>query len=363
MTKKIFFTPGPSALYYTLEEHIKSALKEQVMEINHRSKQAEAYYQSAVEGLKSLMSIPEDYQVFFLSSATEIWERQLQNLAIQHTFHFTNGAFSQRFFDFAQAWGFDAKQAQAEYGSLTAFVPGMIPEETELITLALNETSTGVAFPLEQVYAIKKAHPKALLAVDGVSAFPVVDLDFSRVDSAYFSVQKCFGLPAGLGVWIVSPRAMAKAEEKQAAGHSIGSYQSLPNLHKNGIKNQTTYTANVMNIFLLAKVCEDMLEKGISAIRSESNYKRAVIHHAITEHTCLSHFVKDEKLRSPTISVATVEGATSHHFINALSAKGLVMGNGYGAFKGQQLRIANFPTHSKEQFEQLADFLKAVEIA
>ena len=359
MPKKIFFTPGPSALYFTVEEHIKRALKEQVMEVNHRSKQAEAYYQSAVEGLKSLMSIPEDYHIFFLSSATEIWERQLHNLAIEHTFHFTNGAFSQRFFDFAQQWGLNAKQAQAEYGELPKFTAGMIPEETELITLALNETSTGVSFPLEQVYAIKKAYPNALLAVDGVSAFPIVNLDFAQVDSAYFSVQKCFGLPAGLGVWIVSPRSIAKAESKLADGHTLGSYQSLPNLLKNGLKFQTTYTTNVLNIYLLSKVCEDMLVKGLETIRSESSYKNALIHHTIVQHPHLTHFVQEKELRSPTVSVA-ITNEKSQHFIESLANKGMVIGNGYGAYKGQHIRIANFPTHSKEQFEQLADGLLAM---
>ena len=79
MPKKIFFTPGPSAVYFTVEMHVKEALKQQVMEINHRSAQAEGYFKTAVENLKALMNIPEDHQIFFLSSATEIWERLLQN--------------------------------------------------------------------------------------------------------------------------------------------------------------------------------------------------------------------------------------------------------------------------------------------
>ena len=70
MPKKIFFTPGPSALYFTVEEHLKQAMRDQVMEINHRSSQAEGYFRTAVDNLKSLMSIPEDYSIFFLSSAT-----------------------------------------------------------------------------------------------------------------------------------------------------------------------------------------------------------------------------------------------------------------------------------------------------
>jgi phosphoserine aminotransferase len=356
MPKKIFFTPGPSAIYFTVEEHLRTALKDQVMEVNHRSAQAEGYYKTAIENLKSLMDIPEDFQIFFLSSATEIWERQLQNLVIENSFHYCYGAFSNRFYDFAADWHLKPQKATAEFGSLPTTDPSLIPADTELISMALNETSTGVSFPTEDIYAIRKAHPDALIAVDGVSAFPVVDLDFSQVDSAYFSVQKCFGLPAGLGVWIVSPRAIEKAEQKRAKGHSIGSYQALPNLLKNGTKYQTTFTANVLDIFLLSKVTGDMLEKGLDVIRREAKYKSALLYHTIEQHPKLSAFVTDKKLRSETVAVANTEG-DSAAIINALKDKGFVIGNGYGAYKGKQIRIASFPTHSKELIELLADTL------
>ncbi len=359
MPKKIFFTPGPSALYFTLEEHLKRALKDQVMEINHRSAQAEAYYFDAVSNLKSLMNIPEDYEIFFLSSATEIWERQLQNLVEDKSFHYCYGAFSNRFYDFAKKWGLNAIQETAEFGQLPNTDPSFIPRDTELITFALNETSTGVSFPTEDFEAIRKAHPEKLIAVDGVSAYPVIDIDFSKVDSAYFSVQKSFGLPAGLGVWIVSPRAIAKAEEKLAKGMSLGSYQALPNLVKNAKKGQTTFTANVLNIYLLSKVTADMREKGIDVIRRESKYKAALLNHLAESHPNLTPFVQENRVKSPTVMVANTT-MSSTEIIDKLYQKGFVIGNGYGSFKGKQIRIASFPTHSKEQMEYLVDTIASM---
>jgi len=359
MPKKIYFTPGPSALYFTVEMHLKEALKEQVMEINHRSTQAEGYFKTAVENLKSLMGIPEDYQVFFLSSATEIWERQLQNLVFEKSHHFCYGAFSTRFYDFAEKLGLSPTQSVSEFGKIPKLNLDKIPEDSELISFALNETSTGVSFPLEYLDKMKEARPNALIAVDGVSAFPVIDIDFSKVDSAYFSVQKCFGLPAGLGVWILSPRAIEKANNKLAQGNSIGAYQTIPNLLKNANKYQTTYTANVLDIFLLARVSSDMLEKGIDVIRRESNYKAALLQHTVETHPLLSHFVEEANIRSKTVVVGNTIG-DSAHLIDNLTKKGFVLGNGYGQYKGKQIRIASFPTHSKEQIELLVDTLNKI---
>jgi phosphoserine aminotransferase len=360
MPKKIFFTPGPSALYFTVEMHLKEALKQQVMEINHRSKQAEGYFQTAVENLKALMAIPEDYEVFFLSSATEIWERQLQNLVMEHSHHFCYGAFSQRFYDFAKQLGLQPSQSLGDFGEIPDLNLAEIPRETELISFALNETSTGVRFPSEWIYKIKEERPNALIAVDGVSALPVMELDFNAIDSAYFSVQKCFGLPAGLGVWIVSPRAIGKAEEKLSKGKSIGAYQAIPNLLKNARKYQTTYTANVLDIFLLSKVSTDMLEKGMEVIRREANYKSALLYHTIETHALLSAFVTDKTIRSNTVAVANT-AKDSTEILSEMAKKGFVLGNGYGAFKGKQIRIASFPTHSKEQVELLVDTLNRID--
>ncbi len=359
MPKKIFFTPGPSALYFTVEEHLKHALRDQVMEINHRSSQAEGYFFDAVSNLKSLMNIPEEYEIFFLSSATEIWERQLHNLVSEKSYHYCYGAFSNRFYDFASKWGLNAIKQESEFGELPETNPSEIPNDVELITLALNETSTGVSFPIEDFEAIRAAHPDKLIAVDGVSAFPVIDIEFSKIDSAYFSVQKCFGLPAGLGVWIVSPRAIAKAEEKLAEGQSIGSYQAIPNLLKNSKKGQTSFTANVLNIYLLSKVSGDMLEKGIESIRIEANYKAALLNHLADSNNYLEPFVTEKRLKSKTVMVANTQ-IPSDQIIDVLARKGFIIGNGYGKFKGKQIRIASFPTHSKEQMELLVDTINSM---
>ncbi|MGK0487639.1 MAG: phosphoserine aminotransferase [Candidatus Endobugula sp.] len=46
---------------------------------------------------------------------------------------------------------------------------------------------------------------------------------------------------------------------------------------------------------------------------------------------------------------------SSKEWIDELSQKGFVIGDGYGNYKGKQIRIASFPTHSKELVELLVD--------
>lgn len=358
MIKRAFFTPGPSALYFTVEDHLKQALKEQVPSISHRGKAFESIYAEAVENLKALLNLPNDVHVLFTGSATEIWERIIENCVEKKSFHLVNGAFSSRFYETALELGKIAEKVEAPHGSCVKPRDIAVPEDAELIAFTQNETSTGAAQPLQDIYQVKQANPNKLVAVDVVSALPYIDLDYNLVDTAFFSVQKGFGLPAGLGVWIVNEKCIEKARSLAAKNQSIGSYHSLPSLLEKAGKNQTPETPNVLGLYLLAKVSGDMLRRGIDTLRRETEYKAAVLYQAVQQHAELSPFVEDASYRSKTVIVAKAKNGSAD-VIKRLQEKGLVMGSGYGSYKSSHIRIANFPAHSKEQVEMLADEIAA----
>lgn len=355
MSQKIYFTPGPTQLYFTVENHIKSALKNDVASISHRSKAFEAVMIEARENIKTLLSLPEGYEVYFTSSANEIWERIIQNLVEQKSHHFTNGSFSEKFFSFAQDYKKNSTQIANAPGQ--SFQDLAIPNGTELISCTLNETSIGYQFPVQDIYKIKQDNPDKLLAVDGVSAFPCVDFDFSKVDTAYFSVQKSFGLPSGLGVWIVNEACMEKASLLERKGLPTGSYHKLSELKKHGLKNQTPETPNTFSIYLLGKVAGDMLLRGAKNIHNETIYKSSLLYQALEKHANFNPFITDPKTRSKTVVVSECKGGSAK-VLERFKEQGWILGSGYGEFKKEHIRIANFPMHSKEQIEQLCDFIE-----
>lgn len=357
--KQLFFTPGPAELYFTVETHIKNALNENIPSISHRSKVFEGIYQEAVQNLRHLLELPESYHVFFTSSATEIWELILENCVEHQSYHYVNGAFSKRFYETARQLNKDAQYESAEDGSCSIIDTNHIMQSTELIAFTQNETSTGAAQPLSDIYTVRKAFPEKLIAVDAVSSLPYIDIDYQKADTVFFSVQKGFGLPAGLGVWLVNDRCLSKADNLATKGLNIGTYHSLPSLFEKAKKNQTPETPNVLGIYLLAKVAGDMLKKGIERIRQETDYKAAVLYNLIDNSKLFKPFVNEDKYRSNTVIVAETS-SPSTKIIQKLLERNLVVGSGYGVYKNQHIRIANFPTHSKEKIEMLADNLQAM---
>lgn len=354
MIPKINFTPGPSQLYFTVEDHMRKAFREGIPSLSHRSKAFEGIYIEAVDGIKALLNIPDTFRIVFCGSANEIWERIGQNLVEDHSHHFVNGAFSKRFYEIVSQLGKHPTKTDADMGK--GFDVNTSIPSSELIALTHNETSTGVSLPMDFIHSFRNKFPTALVVVDAVSSLPYPDFDYSNIDSVFFSVQKGFGLPAGLGVWIVNDRCIAKAESLLAKGISIGSYHTLPTLIEHAKKNQTPETPNVLGIYMLAKLVQDFLRRGAQTIRRETEYKAAILYQALNNHPNLKAFVQDETSRSKTVVVAAC-GDQTEKLTQFLLANGMQPGDGYGPFKRSQLRFANFPAHSKEQYELLVDLL------
>lgn len=352
------FTPGPSQLYFTVQDHIRKAFKDGIPSISHRSKSFEKIFKQACENLKTLLSIPNDFEIYFTGSATEIFERVIQNLVEHHSTHFVNGAFSKRFFETALQLNKQSEQIAVDSG-LGFSNDCSIHNETELIAVTQNETSTGVLTPIPFIDHLSTTNPEALIVVDAVSSLPYPAFDFKKIDSLFFSVQKGFGLPAGLGVWIVNQRCIDKALALQSKGNSIGSYHSLKSLHEFAAKNQTPETPNVLAIYLLACVTHDMLQRGIINIRRETEYKSTLLYQLLSRHSLMKPFVTDKAYQSKTVIVADC-GNNIHKILPVLEQKGIIAGEGYGKYKANHLRFANFPTHSKEQFELLVDTLETI---
>lgn len=341
---RIFFTVGPSQVYPTLNKHVLNALKEDIPSLNHRGKEFKNLFQDATNNLKKLLNIPENFQVFFVSSALESMERTIQSCVEKCSFHVTTGAFGASWAKIASQLGKEVLKIEAGKGEGIEVADLNIPANAEIICITQNDTSTGVCLPMEDIYKLRKKYPEKLVTIDVVSSIPYVDIDFKLIDITFFSVQKGFGLPAGLGVIIVNPEALNKTEQLIKKGVSVGSFHSFKNLSERAKDFQTPETPNVFNIYLLNKVVSDMLKVGLPKMRKQTNEKAKLIYNYFNNHKKYSPFIKNQKYQSPTTIVIDVSG-DGEKLRNKLSKKGILIGSGYGDNKSNHIRIANFPSH------------------
>lgn len=357
--KKIYFTPGPSSLFYTVDHHIKRAIKEGITSISHRSKKFESIFHDAEVKLRTLIDLPDNYQLVFTGSATEIWEKMTDSLIEKKSIHMVNGAFSNKFYSVAKNLGKDAHIIESEWGKLPDYSV-LNNDDYDLIGVTHNETSTGVVTPKDKIYGLRASHPESLLVIDAVSSLPVVNLNYNKIDSVYASVQKAFGLPAGLGIWLINDRTEARARYMQEKGLLRNTLHNIISLIDQAHNYQTPSTPNVLGIFLFSQVLQDMLDRGIKHIRNDTIYKSAIMYNMLDQHDILKPFVQEQSIRSETIIVVN-SGNRTNDLLKYLSDHKMEVGGGYGKMKGKQVRIANFPTHSREQFEMLVDLIEKFE--
>ncbi len=352
-----FFTPGPSQIHPNYAKHFQSAMGLQLASHSHRTSLFKQVYQHNDEQLRHLMQIPKSHSIFFASSATEIWERLILNTVGTHSFHLVNGAFSNKCYQFAQALHKKATAHQVAGGlGFTDLNTLVVPENIELISTTQNETSTGAITSTEELINLKKNNPHALIATDLVSTAPYANIDYNYMDSAYFSVQKAFGMGAALGVWIVNEACIEKSASLKKNNSMIGAHNTLSDYAKNYKTFETPSTPNMLAIYILGKIAEDFNKIGIHNIRKTTEQKAQFIYSQLAHNPNFSAFVENEKHQSQTVTVfnSKVSSAT---VIAEAKKENMVIGSGYGLYKDAQIRIANFPSTTMEEVEQLMKHL------
>lgn len=357
--QNIFFTAGPAELYPKFETFLQEAVDLQLGSISHRSGQFKKIYQHTDEQLRALMNIPADRAIMFTGSASEIWEKIVLSCVEHESLHLVNGSFSEKFYKYALSLNKHAQKMAKPLGEGFSYQETEVPEYAELVCITQNETSTGVQMREPDIHKLKRSHGSKLFAVDMVSSAPNPELDFSLIDTAFFSVQKAFGLPAGLGVWIANEACLEKAVSLKEKGISIGAHHDLPTLWKESRNYQNPATPNVFGIYLLGKVAEDMNKTGIARIRKETEEKAKRIYKFFEKQEGYAVSVINPDHRSKTVAVINTEGPSSE-IIGKLKEKNLIIGSGYGPKKDTQIRISNFPANTPEQIETLINTIENI---
>ena len=137
----ISFYPGPSRTYDEIPNYVKDAHRKGILSMNHRSEEFMALCQKTIKLLKEKLSIPSDYTIFFTSSATECWEIIAQSLISKTSFHYYNGSFGEKWFDYTKRLVPGATGISFEEEKIL-----LIPAnktDSNFICLTQNETSNG----------------------------------------------------------------------------------------------------------------------------------------------------------------------------------------------------------------------------
>lgn len=347
----ITFAPGPSKVHDAISTYLQDAVNEGILSANHRSGPFMDLYHKTESLMREKLHMPEDYTLLFTSSATENWEIISQSIVESASYHIYSGSFGKKWIEFAKYIIPASKGMKIEANQEIDLENLEIPEEFDLIALTQNETANASQVSMKVIEAIKDKFPEKMIAVDTTSSMGGIEFDFSLADIWYASVQKCFGLPAGLGVLILSPKAIEKTEHKGEKGR----YNSLSFIIENAKGYQTHYTPNVLGIYLLNRVLKDMPE--IQHVDANLRDRMRMLENCIANTKSLRMLVDNEATRSTTVMGVTGPEEVITKVKAEAKAAGMELGSGYGPLKPTSFRIANFPAITNAEMDRLIEFL------
>jgi phosphoserine aminotransferase len=346
----ISFYPGPSKVHSSIPKYVKHAHQEGILEMSHRSAEFMAMAKQTVWLLKKKLRIPHNYTVLFASSATECWEIIAQSLINEKSTHVYNGAFGKKWCHYtaalvasAEAYTFDANHVLPP--------DNLSFHESDVICLTHNETSNGTALSNKVIKQVANKNPQAIIAVDATSSMAGVYLDFKAADCWFASVQKCFGLPAGLALMVLSPKAIERSKAMAERKH----YNSLQKMVNMMQQWQTTHTPNVLGIYLLMRVLE---KSDDIKLVEEQLVRRLIQWQTFFEPSArLKLLIENQKARSLTVIAIAASEKLVKRVKRESKQSGFLLGNGYGDHKNTTFRIANFPAIKEKEVRALQTHL------
>ena len=218
---------------------------------SNRSKLAVGRVQLALNQTRDMLNIPDDYHVFTVpGSDTGAFEAAMWNLLGARKVQLL------AFESFGQLWAddavnhlkLDAEVLSAPYGQLPDL--SLIDPEADLV-FPWNGTTSGVRLPNADFI---KDH-QGLVLCDATSAAFCMALPIEKFDVTTFSFQKALGGEAGIGILILSPKAVERLNSYES-GRPIA---KVLRLKKAGKADKAIIEGDAINT-LSFMVMEDYLD-------------------------------------------------------------------------------------------------------
>ena len=309
---------------------------------SHRQAPVKNLVKQVREGLSSLFSLPDGYQVMLGNGgSTVFWDAAAIGLIRNRSQHLSFGEFSNKFASVAAGAPFIGAPTviKADAGDAPEAV---FEADVDVYAWAHNETSTGVAVPVVRPAG---ATDDQLVVIDATSGAGGLPVDISQTDVYYFAPQKVFGSDGGLWIALVSPAAQARIAEIDATDRWVPESLSLVTALDNSTKDQTYNTPAVATLFLLANQIEWLNNGGgLDFATGRTGESSSALYNWAEASSFATPFVTRPELRSQVVGTIDFDDSIDAAAIaKVLRANGIVDTEPYRKLGRNQLRIGMFP--------------------
>ncbi len=358
MTERIYnFSAGPAVLPEPVLAEAQRDLLSlpgvgmSVMEISHRSETFDAIHQSAVQGLRDLLGIPENYHVLFLQGGASLQFSMIPlNLlsAGASADYIITGSWGEKALKEAKRQGpinVAADMADSRYTRVPEAHELKLDPRAAYVHFTTNETIEGVEFKTEP-----DAGDVPLIA-DASSNICSRPVDVSKYALIYAGAQKNLG-PSGVTIVIIRDDLLQRVPDGL---HTMLDYRTH-------VKNDSLYnTPNTWGIYILDLVCKWVKEQegGLAGMYRQNEAKAKLIYDAIDATDFYRGHAVPEARSLMNVTFRLPSEDLEKQFAKEATAQGLDGLKGHRSVGGIRASIYNaFP---RAGCEALVEFMKEFE--
>lgn len=345
------FGCGPSKVRPEQLEAVTAAGRD-IIGTSHRQPAVKNVVGSIREGLTSLFSLPEGYEIALsLGGATAFWDAATFGLIEKRSAHLTYGEFSSKFASAAKAapWLDEPVVISAEPGDAPSPAELGAVDDVDVVAWAHNETSTGT------MVGIERPDTDALVVIDATSGAGGLPVNIADTDAYYFSPQKSFASDGGLWLASLSPAAIERIERISSSGRFIPAFLDLATALDNSRKNQTYNTPAVATLLMLDNQIQWMnANGGLDGMVRRTTANAEALYSWAQAREETTPYVSDPAKRSLVVgTIDFSDDVDAAALAAALRENGVLDIEPYRKLGRNQLRIGMFPAIETSDVEKL----------
>lgn len=352
MNRKLNFSAGPSALPLSVLKHAQNELLDyqnkgfSIMEISHRSKIFEEVHFGAMDKIRDLYGIGDEYEILFLQGGAHLQFSMIPlNLASSGVAEYADtGVWTTKAIKEAQNLAIPHKVVASSQSSTFDHIPEVkFSDDAAYGYICSNNTIFGTQYK-------KFPKSKAPLVVDVSSDFFSYPIDFDGIGMIYGGAQKNAG-PSGVTVVIIRKDLLERIPK-----------QNTPTMlkYKTHADNQSLYnTPPTFGIYMLNLTLGWIKSLGgLGEIQKINKQKAALLYDVIDSSN--GFYIGHAKLESRSVmnvSFKTALGADMDmKFVKQSEEAGMLGLKGHRHIGG--IRASIYNAVSLQNVEILADFMK-----
>jgi aspartate aminotransferase-like enzyme len=253
-----------------------------------------------------------------------------------------NGKFGRRFARIADRHA-ECTRIEVPWGESfdLAEVRAAVTDDTDVVTMVHNETSTGLLNPVSGVGSIAAA-ADARFVVDGVTSVggDVFCIDDWNVDVAVTDAQKCLATPPGISAVYVTDDVAGDFD-----GEGAPFYEDLEWHLRKAESDQTPFTSAVPLVRAMAVAVEDIREEGMPT-RIRRHRRQAEAFRRGFEAMGLEAFpdATGATVRSNTVTAVSLPPTVREspdEFFGAVAERNVSISGGQAHLGGEIFRVSN----------------------